>query len=901
MAVGDSWANAETVNITLTGQPDAPDTPTAVTLTEVQAGIRINWTAPAQQDLAYIGIWRNTSDSFPGGSPRYKPPAAPGEAGAFTDRAVSYDQTYYYWLKAFNHSDIASDPTTSVNGSPTRTDWNSDINGSGKPDDNATVGADWGTNLANIPDGIYQIFYQANGPGSGMSTGDYWIDSDDNKIYRYDGSWSEIQDSGIASALADAATAQATADGKVVTFVQTGQPTADGAGDLWFDSDDDYKVYRWSGSAWIAVFDSRIAQAISDAAAAQATADGKVVTFYQDAQPTADGAGDLWIDTNDGNKLYRWSGSAWQEIQDDDIAQAISDAATAQSTADGKIVTYYQDAQPTADGTGDLWVDTNDGNKLYRWSGSAWQSVRDATIAAAQADATTAISDAAAAQATADGKIITYYQDAQPTADGTGDLWIDTNDGNKLYRWSGSAWQEIQDDDIAQAISDAATAQSTADGKIVTYYQDAAPTADGTGDLWFDTNDDNKPYRWSGSAWQAVEFDVADWAKVFGDNKPANNATVGANWSLNLSSIPATLATPDAEGLYVSDTYLGYYTGEAWRTFIKDDGTIYGGDGSGEYFQYVPGSGVEISTANPNAITIKAGGSIALEAGGDVNFGLSDTNPSLLNWGDFYYMGAASSAGRGLCFWPETTQTGYVRIGWDPVNNSKKPFDSFLVFVNNYAQQQVMLGENYSELVQFDSSIMLQCYTGDRGKITITGGEIATRGVVYPEYTSTDDLGKSDKYWKDGYIDRLYLDATFYIEANVTPDPILSFDTNDYLYYDRTTNQYKFVVDSTLETYIGTDSFWVNGHASFGSHSDRSKQYIGLDALAQLKPIKGKLETAEGDWSDVDHNSLPDGVKIQVKGPDGVERSERDIGAFISLISKAVLELSAKIDTLEIQ
>lgn len=51
----------------------------------------------------------------------------------------------------------------------------------------------------------------------------------------------------------------ATANSKVRTFVQTSQPTATATGDMWFDSDDSYKVYRWSGTAWVLVTDSRIA------------------------------------------------------------------------------------------------------------------------------------------------------------------------------------------------------------------------------------------------------------------------------------------------------------------------------------------------------------------------------------------------------------------------------------------------------------------------------------------------------------------------------------------------------------------------------------------------------------------------------------------------------------------
>ena len=127
---------------------------------------------------------------------------------------------------------------------------------------------------------------------------------------------------------------------------------------------------------------SNAAQAISDAATAQGTADGKVTTFYQDNAPTAEATGDLWVDTNDSNKLYRWNGSSWVSVRDSGIAQAISDAADAQSTADGKIVTFYQTSAPSGASAGDLWVETDNNNKLWRYSGSSWQSAQDAGAAA---------------------------------------------------------------------------------------------------------------------------------------------------------------------------------------------------------------------------------------------------------------------------------------------------------------------------------------------------------------------------------------------------------------------------------------------------------------------------------------------------------------------------------------
>ena len=131
--------------------------------------------------------------------------------------------------------------------------------------------------------------------------------------------------------------------------------------------------------------------------------------------------------------LKRWSGSAWVSVQDTAIGTALANAATAQSTANGKLTAFYTSTAPTTGmQTGDFWVNTASGNKLYRYSGSAWVAIQDAAIS-------TALSDAATAQATADGKIVLFAQTSAPTGShATGDIWIDTDDGNKVYTWTGS-------------------------------------------------------------------------------------------------------------------------------------------------------------------------------------------------------------------------------------------------------------------------------------------------------------------------------------------------------------------------------------------------------------------------------------------------------------------------------
>ncbi|WP_020408919.1 hypothetical protein [Hahella ganghwensis] len=174
-----------------------------------------------------------------------------------------------------------------------------------------------------------------------------------------------------------------------------------------------------------------------------------------------------------------------------------------------------------------------------------------------------AISDAASAQSTADGKIETFFQTGAPTASGVGDLWFDTDDGNRVYRWNGSSWVDSQDTEIAQAISNAAGAQATADGKVTTFYQATAPTAEGVGDLWYDTDDDIV-YRWNGS----------NWLSSF--------ATFGADWSSNVSNIPARFGNaPAGSGLYLTNTHLGYYDSSMWQTYMDNSGNFFlNGDSS---------------------------------------------------------------------------------------------------------------------------------------------------------------------------------------------------------------------------------------------------------------------------------------------------------------------------------
>lgn len=382
-----------------------------------------------------------------------------------------------------------------------------------------------------------------------------------------------------------AADAQTTANAKTSTYRSATAPTvpAGGAaaftvGDIWIDTADQNHLYLWGGTSWtdvrdasIAVTASQAAQGISDAAAAlsaaqaaQATADGAISTYYQASPPWANGSsqpasklGDMWYATAT-NEAYRWDGSAWQLIADTSIATALAAAQSAQATADGKIDAFYQTSQPTSGSVGDLWFDTDDKNRPYYCSSTSpltWTLVADGRIADAQTaannaatQAATAITNAQTAQSTADGKAVVFFQATAPTgekASDVNDLWIDTGNGNRVNRWSGTAWVVAQDQSIATALTNAAAAnaaasgaQATANMKITTYYAASAPAAPAggfsVGDLWIDLGNNSQVKRWSGSAWVLTSIASTSYITARGTDLVTNGTgLLGTNYNFS--------------------------------------------------------------------------------------------------------------------------------------------------------------------------------------------------------------------------------------------------------------------------------------------------------------------------------------------------------------------------------
>lgn len=375
-----------------------------------------------------------------------------------------------------------------------------------------------------------RIWRQESAPTGEHRVGDLWLEIPENIAYRWESDpadptdanvWTEVRDQGVVQALQDAFQANETAVQAGLDALaaqgaaQAAQGAAEGAQGTAQDA---------SESAAAALAEAAAAQAAALAAhqaadAAQDAADtadaaalsaagiaaSKGRVYYQDSPPTPGDPNGLWVDTNDSNKPYRWDAglSIWTLVRDAGIqaaasaADAANDAAVAAAAvAASKVMVFAQISAPSTTGRtlGDIWIDTDDGNKRYIWNGAWTASVLGAPAISATARELGAITTFRQASAPASGMLV-------------GDFWIDSDD-NKLYRWEGStpSWVAVQDVAIQAAITSAATAQSTADGKMRIFPQPSAPTglvAGDLGDMWIDTDDGNKSYTWSGTAWDA--------------------------------------------------------------------------------------------------------------------------------------------------------------------------------------------------------------------------------------------------------------------------------------------------------------------------------------------------------------------------------------------------------------
>lgn len=449
--------------------------------------------------------------------------------------------------------------------------------------------------LVNQIDGKIETWYTADDPSTAWTTeterrkhvGDMWYNTGTNESFRYDSnlSWSKITDAQAIAALAAAANAQDTADGKRRVFTETPKTPYD-KGDLWVQGENGGIMYcktsrqtgAYNAADWVVAsnytgdenlnaYIEHMAGVIDDI---YSQLDGKIETWFYDYDPspsneptatwfaegkmdehvgdlfynTASGAAFRFIRRDLGGMRYVWE---WQQVSDDAIARALEMAAQAQDTADNKRRVFVDTPYPPYD-IGDLWAN---GTFLKRcvvaresglymptdW-GDATNYTGDENL---NAFIDGAFKDAVDAfQHQLDGKIECWYQsddpkDNWPSEDlerHLGDQWYNTS-SHLLYRFTygrprpgaimGYFWERITDQDAINAADAASRAQDTADGKRRVFTLVPYAPYD-PGDLWVQGE--------SGDIWVCTTAKVTpgtespnDWVKAskYTDDSSLNN------------------------------------------------------------------------------------------------------------------------------------------------------------------------------------------------------------------------------------------------------------------------------------------------------------------------------------------------------------------------------------------
>ena len=487
--------------------------------------------------------------------------------------------------------------------------------------------------LQNQVDGAIETwFYEGvptltNAPASSWTSdkdkdthlGDLYYDNKTGKAYRFakDGNtykWTIIADTDIAKALSDASKAQETADGKMKVFSAQPIPPYQ-LGDIWVNAtyptdgriykneilrcqtakakDSSFAIADWTKASKYtddSALNTFKEEYKNDMASYKEQLDEKVETWFYNYAPTTQNkpasdwttdtlksqhAGDLFYNTSNGY-TYRWTGTAWARIKDNDINTAMTAASKAQDTADGKRTVFT--SQPTVPyDEGDLWASGGDDGKTLMvcvksrvtgsFTSSEWVKANDSDL---NAFAKTIEESLNGIRDQLDKKAETWYQATDPSTSWTtddakkehkGDLWYNTSN-NQTFFWNGTKWDK---QDVPTEVFD------KIDGKSSIYV--SKPASYEERDLWIL----EAAYTLGGVAYSKGElvvatktnasFSAADWTKKvkYTDDTVANAAKKAAEEAkkaadtaqTNVTNLGKTVTSnKKAFDNYVTDGYL---------------------------------------------------------------------------------------------------------------------------------------------------------------------------------------------------------------------------------------------------------------------------------------------------------------------------------------------------------
>lgn len=247
--------------------------------------------------------------------------------------------------------------------------------------------------------------------------------------------------------------------------------------------------------------------------------------------------------------------------------------------------------------------------------------------------------------------------------------------------------------------------------------------------------------------------------KVLGDATEGEYTTIDSTNGIRMYGNALLRVQLNNTGeLYLGDQSNEHIKLTATALQFKDGATVYGqltggaleiGDGANEYFKYVSGTGISVSTAQANAITIKSGGNINLEAGGDLIMISNTTNPARIE--------SRTQSGKYVEIYPEEWSKAGTYYLYYRVQPGDADHESYLYFGNT--------NRLYKEIYLFPYSFL--AFQDDSSHALIFD---MYNQRVKPGPTNTWNLGTSDNLWNQGWFND-YVIALGGINVGNTADP----------------------------------------------------------------------------------------------------------------------------------
>lgn len=760
--------------------------------------------------------------------------------------------------------------------------------------------------------------------------GDIYYDTVTGLAYRFQVlsavySWAELSDSGVAAALAAAATAQDTADGKRRVFTATPTVPYD-VGDLWLTSLTDLT--------------GDLKKCITAAATgAYNAAHWVVATKYTDdttanaAASTANTAIGILDDIASDTKITPGEKLTAKQLWDAIVAEGtptsgtLPVAATAAGVADTAFDTDYATLNTYLNTTLTVFANMTTTTTITRsaWD-TAWKNYYDertklinAITTAARSVANSAASAASGAQSTANTAISTLNDIASDTKITPVDKLRAKQLWDAIVVEGTATTGTIPVAAIALSVDHANfdtdyAALNTYLNTTLTVFSNMTTTTTIVRTTWDTTWKNYYDERTKLlNAIAAKAATVSTWAGVAGAGKPANNATVGATWTTDVYSRPGFLvyeSDASPSGLYISSTRLGYWNTDSnsWMSYMNNAGQFYLTGTSGGLSW--DGSTLLVTGDYKSHPNVGVGSNNAYHQGFHI---ATSTN-------EFYFYGDITGNGTSIAL---CASIGIKTYGADKVIG---------YFGGTTSNHIALIGEAYGKTaIQGLSNLGVGIFGYSVSNYGVWGRSSGASAAIYGL------TAISGVYAIEGYNSHASVGIGVY--GHSTQHGVYGITTGatgDYGVIGQATAALGSGVYGVATTgngihgestsgYAGyfVGNVYITGNCSFLSFTDRTPFYEG-DALSEIQKIKSKdgkidhstlptfatriikkdlMEDIEDivpdpDWQPDDKSSPRKTVIRQVKVGE-TEEIGRDLGAMISMFTIAFQQIATRLEALE--